>query len=307
MQWKKGTHEARVEKFYGSGIDGYHEYHDGYLNFGYWENDPKTYEEAAQNLIRMLGNALGLDRKSKLLDVGCGMGTQDTFLAYEFMPDCIDALDVTEKHIVRAKERARRQNISTNMLRFHHGTATDLPFPDEHFTHILSVEAPEHFDTREDFFDEAFRVLKPGGVMAIADYSLARNPETIFERFLVELARRTWHVPKANVYGNDVFQEILEDIGFANVSIKNVGALTIPGYYPQHRTRESICEMFKQRGLLKGLFGICVVDWAVYTAYRMGLCEYIILRAEKPKEKTSESEVFMFMRTLGAPNDPKFR
>ena len=280
---RTAAHEARVQKFYGTGIDGYHEYHNGYLNFGLWERPGMTYEQAAENLIRMAGYRMRLGQRSTLLDVGCGMGTQDIFLAKQFRPFAIHAIDITQKHVERAQQRAHLANVPKSRLQFYHASGTALPFPDTFFTHVLSVEAPEHFDTREKFFKEAFRVLRPGGVLVCTDYSLGREPKNVFEKAIVELARATWHVPKENVYGNAVFKQKLGEAGFTDVLIQNIGASVIPGYYREHRRWESVREMIKIRGLTKGVLAGFVIDWAVYTAYRMGLCQYIVLYAEKPR------------------------
>ncbi len=279
--WNKGSQEKKVEKFYSSSITGFHDYHGGYLNFGYWAKDGITYVEAAESLINLLGQKLGLNDQSLLLDVGSGMGAQDVYLTKNFSPKKIDALDVAWKHVEIARERAVRENISPSKLEFHHGTAVSLPFGDSSFTHILSVEALEHLNTREDFFKEAYRVLKPGGVMVAADYGLSKNPKTVYEKFFVYLARKLWHVPKANVYSNDVYKNKLQASGFKNITIENVGKWTIPGYYFEHRKPEQVKKMRKLRGFWSGAVGGFLVDFGVYYAYKLNLCEYILVRAEK--------------------------
>ena len=92
-------------------------------------------------------------------------------------------------------------------VRFHHGTAIEIPFPDESFTHILSIEGPEHFDTREKFLHEAKRVLQPGGVIAMADFIVKKFPRGPVEKIVAEAARRLWQVPRANVYPADVYRQ----------------------------------------------------------------------------------------------------
>lgn len=278
--WPEHSHEQKVEKFYGWGVENYGDFHGGYLNFGLWEEGVNDYLAAAENMVRRMGTLLGLDGESRLLDVGCGMGTQDIYMHREFEPRSIDALDVTWPHVEHARRRAHEAGCE-DRVRFHHGTATSIPFPDESFTHILSIEAPEHFDTRDDFICEAHRVLVPGGVAAFADYTLKREPRNVLEKFIVEAARSLWKVPRVNVITSDVYRERMLRAGFTNVEVEEVGALTIPGYYREQRRPETIRELTKIRGVVAGRLG-WVIDIAVLKAYEMGLMEYVFVRAEKP-------------------------
>jgi microcystin synthetase protein McyJ len=278
--WSERSHERKVERFYGWGVESYGDFHGGYLNFGLWEEGAVDYLGAAENMVQRMGALLGLDGESRLLDVGCGMGSQDLYLLRNFGPQGIDGIDVTWPHVEHARRRAREAGCE-NRVRFHHGTATKIPFPAEGFTHVLSIEAPEHFDTREDFLREAYRVLTPGGVAAFADYTLKREPRNVFERFVVEAARSLWKVPRVNVITSDAYRETMGRVGFTGVEVEEVGRLTIPGYYREQRRPETIRELTKIRGVVAGRLG-WVVDVAVLKAYEMGLMEYVFVRAEKP-------------------------
>jgi len=278
--WSGRSHEQKVESFYGWGVEGFGDFHGGYLNFGLWEEGVGDYLSAAENMVRHMGALLGLDGESRLLDVGCGMGSQDLYLLEKFGPRSIDALDVTWPHVEHARRRAREAG-REDRFRVHHGTATNIPFPDESFTHVLSIEAPEHFDTREDFLREALRVLVPGGVAAFADYTLKRPPRNAFERLVVGAARTLWKVPPANVITTDAYRETMSRAGFTNVEVEEVGRLTIPGYYREQRRPETIRELTRIRGLVAGRLG-WVIDILVLKAYEMGLMEYVFVRAEKP-------------------------
>lgn len=276
--WGTKTHESRVEKFYGVGAENFGEYHNGYLNFGLWEDGITDYVAAAENLVHRIGTMAGLTKESRLLDVGCGMGTQDVFLHTTF--GCtIEALDVTWKHVEWTKQRAQKAGLAKHITA-HHGTATKLPFPDTTFSHVTSIEGTVHFNTREDFMREAYRVLQPGGVVSIADYLVNHQPKKIMEKIKVHAARFLWRCPKANVVTPEQYKAQLENAGFRNVTIQKVGAQTIPGYYHEAQRPDNVARQRKIRGRFATMLGFWC-DYSLYKAHKDGLLEYVLVRAEK--------------------------
>ncbi len=277
-QWNQQSHESKVERFYGTGAENYGNFHGGYLNFGLWEAGNTDYLAAAEHLVLTLGNMLNLRKTSRLLDVGCGMGSQDILLHNTFQC-AIDAVDVTWKHVQHARQRVQHHKLE-HVVRIHHGTATNIPFPDKTFSHVLSIEAPEHFNTREAFFNEAYRVLKPKGTIVLADYSMERKPTKLWETFFFETARTLWHVPKANVDNVHSYTQKMMRAGFSNITIQKVGAKTIPGYYAETRKKETIQAMQKIRGHFI-THASWFLDYTLLKAYQYGLVEYILVKAEK--------------------------
>jgi len=274
--WSAGAHERKVENLYAGGVENYANWHNGYLNFGLWENGNTDYIKAAENLVHRMGTILGLNETSKLLDVAPGMGTQDIYLLENFAPLSIDGLDVTWKHIEHGKRRSREAG-AEDRVRFHHGTATEIPFPEETFTHILSIEGPEHFDTREKFLYEARRVLQPGGVIAMADFIVKKPPGNLLEKVVAEAARRLWQVPRANIYAADVYRQKMAEAGFEKIEIEETGASVIPGYYFEQMKPETIRAISKIRGFALARLGL-LLDVAVYRGFTMGLLEYVLVR-----------------------------
>jgi microcystin synthetase protein McyJ len=278
MRWTTHQHEAGVEKFYGKGVENYGEYHSGYLNFGLWENGNKEYVKAAENLVLHMGALLGIDEKSQVLDVACGMGAQNMFM-YERFGCRIDALDVTWKHVQRTTERVLKANVQENIA-VHHGTATKLPFDAETFSHVMSIEGPEHFNTREDFVKEAFRVLQPDGVMVLADFVLKRKPRTLLDKFIIELGARLWHVPTANYETIESYKAMVERNGFQNVTLEERGKDVIPGYFQEQHRKETRRAIRHIRGWVAAYPGH-LIDYAVHWGFTSGLVEYVFVQGEK--------------------------
>jgi ubiquinone/menaquinone biosynthesis C-methylase UbiE len=274
--WSAGAHERKVENLYSGGIENYADWHNGYLNFGLWEDGSADYVTAAENLVHRMGTILGLNEASKLLDVAPGMGTQDIYLSQNFSPDSIDGLDVTWGHVEHGRRRALEAHVE-DRVRFHHGTAIEIPFPDGSFTHVLSIEGPEHFDTRERFLHEARRVLRPGGVIGMADFIVKNPPRNLFEKLVAEAARKLWQVPRANVYPAEVYRQKMQEAGFADVEIQEIGASVIPGYYFEQMRPETIRAISRIRGFALARLGL-LLDIAVYRGFKMGLLEYVLVR-----------------------------
>ncbi len=267
-----------VERLYNIGTEHYGDHHGGFLNFGWWENAP-DYITAAHDLVHKMAGLLGVTGDSAVLDVACGMGSQDVYLHSQY--GCsIDAVDILWKHVQIARRRIEAAGIGQK-VRAHHGTATKLPFPDQSFTHVMCIEGSQHFNTREDFLKEAFRLMKPEGVMVLADFCITHPARNLREKTVVKAAQKLWACPDANVYGIEAYLRKLSQLGFVNATITEVGRYTIPGYFKEKKKIVNIREMSEIRGLFLTLCGL-VVDYSVYKSYKDRLTEYILVRAEKP-------------------------
>ncbi|NUH37889.1 class I SAM-dependent methyltransferase [Streptomyces samsunensis] len=77
-------------------------------------------------------------------------------------------MNVTPGQVRAARERARAESAPRH-LEFQEEVATALPFPDETFDKVVALESAFHFSTRDQFFAQALRVLRPGGLLVTAD------------------------------------------------------------------------------------------------------------------------------------------
>jgi len=162
---------ARVYESIGSGF--FLALAPGWLNLGLWEGhgSEDEAEDACRRLVRTLASALPTG--GVVVDVGNGLGTQDPLIAQTVHPGRLVAVNITEWQLAAGRNWLREAAAAPVA-----GDAVRLPIADQTVDGIISVEAAFHFRSRRAFFEECFRVLRPGGVLSMSDISIRRWPIT---------------------------------------------------------------------------------------------------------------------------------
>ena len=97
----------------------------------------------------------------KLLEVPVGTGVL-TMPVYRELPKAdVTCLDYSEAMMASAQQKARAAELQN--VRFIQGDVGALPFEDEQFDIVLSLNGFHAFPDKEAAYRETFRVLKPGG------------------------------------------------------------------------------------------------------------------------------------------------
>ena len=151
QSWSAGAHERKVENLYSGGVENYADYHNGYLNFGLWENGITDYVKAAVESVGTLvfwrmaikpGRpvAMGVIDGTPFIGLpGNPVASYVTF-AYVARPAVL-ALSGTPMQLppslpVRAaftykKKAGRREYVRTHLRRAEDGTLEAVKFPRE--------------------------------------------------------------------------------------------------------------------------------------------------------------------------------
>lgn len=102
-----------------------------------------------------------------VLDVCSGLGGPARYLAWKTGCD-VTGLDLTVSRVEGATDLTRITGLSGS-VRFVHGNALDMPFPDASFTLAIAQEAFAHVPDKARLIAECARVLRPGGRLVFTD------------------------------------------------------------------------------------------------------------------------------------------
>lgn len=168
-----GYTERDVEDFFDQTLRHYLDFWDGegVLHTGTFDGDADSdYAAAADRTSAVLAERAGIDASSRVLDAGCGCGNFATYLAERF--GCqVDGLDLSEERVSFATRRLASAHAQVaNLVRFHHGSVTRIPYADGAFSHVVSQDALFLVPDKARSHQEIFRVLRPGGTFACTDF-----------------------------------------------------------------------------------------------------------------------------------------
>ncbi|WP_081763270.1 class I SAM-dependent methyltransferase [Imhoffiella purpurea] len=196
-----------------------------YLNLGYWTGSTADADEASESLVMLMADWADLSASDEVLDVGYGFGDQDILWSQRCGPRRIVGLNPTASQVEVAQRRVSDLGLEERIdLRL--GSATRMSIPDASVDRVMALECAFHFDTREDFFREAWRVLRPGGRLVTADILPMPTAEGRKARALQRLSwgmmANKFAVPDANVYGIEGYRERLVAQGFDSIRIESI-------------------------------------------------------------------------------------
>lgn len=137
-----------------------------------------------------LAQAVGLGSTNRVLDIGSGIGGTSRCLAKEF--GCrVTGIDLTDEYCQVASMLTAKVGLD-ELIDYRQGDATNLPFEDNEFDVVWTAHVAMNIPDKRRLYSEMYRVLKPGGTLAIYDVLAgpsgpvmfpvpwARTPETSF-------------------------------------------------------------------------------------------------------------------------------
>jgi demethylmenaquinone methyltransferase / 2-methoxy-6-polyprenyl-1,4-benzoquinol methylase len=186
---------------------------------------------------RKLTEMLRPNKPRRILDVACGTGD----LAFALMalePEKITGIDLSEKMLEIGRVKITQAGLEEKIL-FRTGDAEKIPFSDNSFDAVTVAFGVRNFTDLDKGLAEMRRVIKPGGVVAILEFS---HPDkfpvkqfyTLYSKYVIPFWGRTIsrnkeayrYLPEtvAAFPSGNSFLRIMERAGMKNSRLKKLSS-----------------------------------------------------------------------------------
>ncbi|KAJ7307456.1 hypothetical protein JRQ81_009476 [Phrynocephalus forsythii] len=172
-----------------------------------WIFGPGFVSTGGLSTTKELVSLLDLKPSQRVLDVGCGLGGSDFYMAKEYGVEVL-GMDLSRNMVELALERAQKEPGS--LVQFEIGNATRRTFPEGSFDIIYSRDTILHVEGKSTLFGRFLSWLKPGGQLLISDYCCGPRPWS--KMFTDYVQQRGYSLLTPHEYG-----QMLKDTGFVQV------------------------------------------------------------------------------------------
>lgn len=283
--------------------DGILEFYWGeHIHLGHYGSPPKSKDfiAAKHDFVHEMVRWGGLDKLpagTTLLDVGCGIGGSSRILAKDYGFD-VTGVTISPQQVKRAQELTP-EGVDA---KFQVDDAMALSFPDASFDVVWSVEAGPHMPDKAVFGRELLRVLKPGGILVVADWNQRDDrivPLNFWEKPVMKQLLDQWSHPAfSSIEG---FCELLAQTGLVEGEVVTADWTreTLPSWIDsiwQGIVKPKGLVLFGFSGLIKSLREVPTL-LLMRLAFGAGLCRFGMFRAiradatSKPKTARDEAVV----------------
>lgn len=265
--------------------DGILEFYWGeHIHLGYYGSPPqqRDFLAAKADFVHEMVRWGGLDRLpagTKVLDVGCGIGGSSRILGRDY-GFAVTGITISPGQVQRAGQLTPPELD----VHFQVDDAMALSFPDASFDVVWSIEAGPHMPDKAVFAKELLRVLKPGGVLVVADWNQRDDrqiPLNWWEKPVMQQLLDQWSHPAfASIEG---FSELLAATGLVEgqVTTADWTEQTLPSWLDsvwQGIARPKGLVSFGVGGFIKSVREVPTI-LLMRLAFGAGLCRFGMFRA----------------------------
>ena len=137
------------------------------LNLGLWKKNTRNLAEALNNLNKEIAAKFEPKAHFRILDAGCGVGGTAIYLAKNFACKVV-GISLVPGQIEQARKNACTAKVE-HLVNFEEMDYQNTSFAAASFDAIIGIESICYAEPKIDFLTEAFRLLKKGGCLVLAE------------------------------------------------------------------------------------------------------------------------------------------
>jgi tocopherol O-methyltransferase len=189
----------QIQQFYDASSNLWEQVWGEHMHHGYYGVDGKQQKERRQAQIDLIEEVLkwsGVKDAENILDVGCGIGGSSLHLAKKFNAQAT-GITLSPVQASRANQRAAEASLGSS-CQFLVANAQEMPFADDSFDLVWSLESGEHMPDKTKFLQECYRVLKPGGTLIMVTWchrDTTKVPLTLDEKKHLQDIYQVYYLP----------------------------------------------------------------------------------------------------------------
>ncbi|MGH7898534.1 MAG: SAM-dependent methyltransferase [Candidatus Binatia bacterium] len=162
-------------------------------HWGLWEADVKTSQQALIRENEVLVRGLDISSRTRVLDVGCGVGGFAVWAAKKF--GCrVTGITICADHVPLARAYARKSGVG-RLCEFARMDMDRLRFPDARFDVVVNQESFCYSVDKRRYLSTVFDVLAPGGVWRCIDTCVSERRSSADFRRLRNAVYQGFQIP----------------------------------------------------------------------------------------------------------------
>ena len=251
-----------------------------HLHHGLWTQPDQTPEDAARALVDLVAGFAEIRPGDAVADAGCGYGATAQILAREYGARVV-GYTVSPVQARWAQSRCRAESNPQVVL----GDWLSNDISSQSQDAVLAIESVEHMVDRDAFFEQAYRVLRPGGRIVLCAWLAREHASSWARRHLLEPIEREGRLaslPTARMHEASLARAGFRDHERRDLTGNVQRTWSVCLVRLMHRALRD--PAFRRRFLSQSNEGraFATAIPRIWIAYRIGAMRYEIIRARKP-------------------------